>query len=59
MRYFVQKYKNPMGNDCECFFGKEENSNAFGIASDEMNIDTQAFRAWLAEGNTPEEWIDE
>ena len=56
MKYFFRAYKDHLGNDCKSFYGKEEHGNMFGISSDENNIDTQAFLAWVAEGNTAEEW---
>jgi hypothetical protein len=41
------------GGEARCILRLED--NAF-IPFDEGNTDYQAYLAWVAEGNTPEEW---
>jgi hypothetical protein len=56
-KYVVQKYKNPFTSELSIIIVNSENGNIF--REDEANSDYQQYLAWLALGNTPEEWINE
>lgn len=55
MRFFIHNYSSPLG-DGQAIIAIDEAGNILGVPSDEKNADYVAYLAWLAEGNTPEQW---
>ena len=53
-KYVVQKYSNPFSSELNISIINLENGNIF--REDETNSDYQQYLAWVAEGNTAEEW---
>jgi hypothetical protein len=45
-------YKNELNG----VFVIKEDGVSWGVPDDPANSDYQAYLAWVAEGNTPEEW---
>lgn len=59
MKYYLWKYTDFMNNDREAVMVRTGDGQVLGIPADQSNTDYQAYLAWVAEGNTPEEWTAE
>ena len=55
MNYFIWKHERPIGSQ-ESIMATTDGGLTLSIPPNEENTDYQAYLAWVAEGNTAEEW---
>ena len=58
MKYFFITL-NAYPNNEQAVIAVADDGRQYGIPNDPANIDYQAYLAWVAEGNTAEEWQPE
>ena len=58
MQYWIWVHQTPLGTS-QSILAKTSDGKMIGIPNDELNADYRTYLAWVAEGNTAEEWQPE